>query len=355
MVAAGWSLGRRRRKSVYGRTRQEVSQKLTAALRDQQQGLPLVSQRQKLSRYLEDWLRWTKPTVRAKTYVSYEGCVRRHIVPAIGHLTLDRITPQHIQDLLDTKMVQGLSSQSVIHIRGVLRRALGRAMKFGLIPRNVAVLVDPPRLTHKETRPFSPEESRAFLHAIQGDRLECLYTLALTTGLRKGELLALKWQDVDLERAELHIKYGLDRLEGKLQLVEVKTKRSRRVVSMPPMAVAALRLLRPRQLEDRLLAGQRWHETGFVFTTTIGTPIEPRNVSRSFYCVLERAGLPRIRFHDLRHSFATMLLIQGASPRVVMEMLGHSQISLTMNTYSHVMPALQQDAAARLEALLTGA
>jgi integrase len=340
---------------VYGRTRQEVSQKLTAALRDLQQGLPLVSKRQQVAHYLEDWLRWTRSTVRPKTYISYEGCVRRHIVPAIGQLTLDRVTPQHIQELLDTKLADGLSSQSVVHIRGVLRRALGRAVKFGLIPRNVAVLVDPPRLTHKEIRPFSPEEARAFLHAIEGDRLECLCTLALTTGLRRGELLALTWQNVDLERAELHVRYGLDRFEGKLQLVEVKTNRSRRVVSMPRMAVAALRLHRPRQLEDRLLAGSRWHETGFVFTTSIGTPIEPRNVSRSFHCLLKRAGLPRSRFHDLRHSFATMLLIQGTSPRVVMEMLGHSQISLTMNTYSHVMPALQQDAAARLEALLTGA
>jgi integrase len=177
-----------------------------------------------------------------------------------------------------------------------------------------------------------------------------MYVLALTTGMRQGELLGLQWADVDLERAEFRVNRALQRYGGQLQLIEPKTAKSRRTGSLTASAVGVLQAHRARQIA----AGLAPLPTAFVFTSSAGTALEPRNVTRSFKRLLRRVGLPDIRFHDLRHSFATLLLVQGVSPRVVMEMLGHSQITLTMNTYSHVIPALKEDAAARLDAILGG-
>jgi integrase len=339
---------------MYGATRQDVARRLAAALREQQLGLLQTAPSQRLDVYLAQWLETAKPGLAPKSYIAYEMYLRRHVIPELGNLRLDKLNPEHVQALLTRKIEEGLAPQSVVHIRGVLRRALGRAVRFGLIGRNVAALTDPPRMQRREMASMTPEEARAFLDAIRGDRLEALYLLALTTGMRQGELLGLRWPDVDLDGGELRVVHALQRLEGTLQLVQPKTAKSRRSVTLPAMTVEALRHHHGQQAEVRLSAGADWKDAGFVFCTSIGGPLEPRNVTRSFQRFLKRAGLPRMRFHDLRHCFATLLLIQGLSPRVVMEMLGHSQMNLTMNTYSHVIPSLQREAAARLEALLKG-
>jgi len=188
---------------------------------------------------------------------------------------------------------------------------------------------------------------------MRGHRLEALYTIAITVGLRQGEALGLRWQDVDLDAGSLRVRHSLQRIEGRLQLVEPKTERSRRTVSLPGVVVSALREHRVRQLQERLLAGSRWQESDYVFTSTIGTPLDGVTVTHRFQETLRRLGMPHQRFHDLRHACASLLLAQGVSPRVVMETLGHSQISVTMNVYAHVIPALQRDAADRMDALLT--
>jgi integrase len=202
--------------------------------------------------------------------------------------------------------------------------------------------------------PLSPDEARCFLEAIRGDRLEALYLVALGAGLRQGEILGLAWADVDLEHATLTVRNALQRVDGRLVLVEPKSVTSRRVVALPIIVVDALRAHRTRQREDRLLAGWRWQDDprGLVFTTTIGTPMDGIAVTRRFQALLAGAGLPRQRFHDLRHACASLLLAQGVAPRVVMETLGHSQISLTLNTYSHVIPALGREAANRMDEML---
>lgn len=349
----GWADGKRQRRAVYARTRAEVATKVGVLVRAQQDGMIRLGPAQKLGDYLEAWLVSIEGAVRPRTLQTIRMYVRRHIVPDLGKARLDKLPPQRVQALLDSKLKAGLAPQSVIHIRAILRRALGRAMRYGWVHRNVAVLTDPPRLERFEIKPFLPDEARAFLEAARGDDLEALYKLALSTGLRQGELLGLKWEDVNLDGAELRVNHALQRFGGSLHLVPPKTLRSRRSVPVPALAVEALRRHRATQRDSRLLAGARWHETGLVFTTKWGTPIEPRNATRSFKRLLAKAGIREIRFHDLRHSCATLLLVQGVSPRVVMEILGHSQISLTMNTYSHVIPAMQREAAARLDALLT--
>ena len=216
----------------------------------------------------------------------------------------------------------------------------------------MATLVDPPRVQRREIEPLDPSDARLLLAAVRDNRLEALYSVALSVGLRKGEALGLHWKDIDFETGTLSVRTSLQRIGGRLQLVEPKSSRSRRVIFLPDATVEALRRHRARQQQERLLEGPRWHDTGLVFTTKIGTPFDPRNVTRHFKKILTNAGLPQKRFHDLRHTCASLLLVQGVNPRVVMEVLGHSQISLTMDTYSHVIPEVQQDAAELMNALL---
>jgi integrase len=203
-------------------------------------------------------------------------------------------------------------------------------------------------------RTLSSEQARSFLDAVQGDRLEALYTVAIALGLRQGEILGLRWIDVDFDAGTITVARALQRVGGRLMFVPPKSARSLRTVSMPTTLVAALRAHRARQLQERLAAGPDWNPDDLVFTSSTGTPLDSRNVTRRFQAALERAGLPRMRFHDARHTCATLLLAQGVQPRVVMETLGHSQISLTMNTYAHVIPELQREAADRMEAVLAG-
>lgn len=342
----------RKRPVVYGRSRTEVAAKLIQLGRERQLGNLPVGAPPRLDAFTEAWFKSIEGAVRPRTLHSDRMYVRRHLLPQLGSLRLNRISVAHVQNLLDAKLGEGLAPQSVVHIRSVLRRILNHAIRLGLLSRNVASLARPPRLERFEFQPFTPEEARAFLQAIQQDRLRALYLVALFAGLRQGELLGLKWSDVDLEAGTLRVNHALQRVEGQLRLVPPKTATSRRSIALPPMAVEALRQHRAAQTEERLLAGPEWLASELVFTTAWGAPIEPRNATRCFKRILARAALREIRFHDLRHSCATLLLVQGVAPRVVMEILGHSQIAVTMNTYSHVLPALQREAAARLEALL---
>jgi len=353
VVNLGYVGGKRRRKAFYGKTRKEVQDKLVEALRARQQNLPLAPERQILKQFLERWLEQSaRPTLRPRTYEGYRDHVNNHIVPALGHIRLARLSPEDIQQFLNDKLATGLSPRTVQYMHAVLRRALNQAVKWGYLVRNAATLVDRPRSEAYEIEPLTPEQARKFLEAVKGDRLEALYRVALALGLRKGEALGLRWEDVDFDSAQLSVRYSMQRIDGKLQLVETKTKRSRRTISMPDSVVSALRQHRARQLQERLLAGGKWQDTGLVFTTTIGTPIDGRKVSGHFKAILKEAGLPQKRFHDLRHTCASLLLAQGVHPRVVMDILGHSTIGMTMNTYSHVIPALQQNAAALMDALL---
>jgi integrase len=247
-----------------------------------------------------------------------------------------------------------LCSDTVQYTRAILRRAINQAVQWDLVGRNVAALTTAPSSKRYSFQPFTPEQARTFLDAVRGDRLDALYSVAVTVGLRQGEALGLHWEDLDLGRGTITVRHQLQRINKQLTIVEPKTSRSRRTIGIPDVTIAALQKHRIRQLEERLVAGAQWREHGLVFTTTIGTPLDARNVVRQYKKLLKTAGLPELRFHDLRHTCAALLVDQGVHARVVMETLGHSPISLTMNTYSHVMPVLQRDAASRINDLLTG-
>jgi integrase len=342
-----------RRKYFYGTTREEVRKRLSAAIHARESGTLADARGTSLGDYLDQWLAdVVRPNVRPWTYKGYEVHIRLHIKPALGRIGLDKLQPLHVQQLINERSRTGLSPKTVRYVLGTLRAALNQAMRWGLISRNPATLVDGPRVEQYEINPLSPEEARAFLAAVKGDRLEALYSVALTMGLRQGEALGLRWQDVDLDMGYIRVTKQLQRIDGRLQLVEPKTKRSRRTLALPASITKALLAHRNQQRDERIAAGERWTDSGLVFTTAEGRGLDGTAITKQFHAKLAHAGLPQRRFHDLRHSCATLLLVQGVSPRVVMDLLGHSQIGLTMNTYSHVIPDLRRDAAQRMDDLI---
>lgn len=350
---AAVSVGGRRRKWFYGSSREEVHRKLTAALHSLNTTGLADAHGLTLGEFLHQWLHEVvEPSVRRWTFHGYEVHIRRHIEPVLGRVAIERLEPVHVQSLINRKLKEGLSPKTVRYIRGTLRTALNQAVRWGLVARNAAALVDGPRVPTYEIQPFTPEEARRFLEAAKGHRLEALYAVALTLGLRQGEALGLRWQDVDLKLGYLRVTRQLQRFDGVFQLVEPKTNRSRRTVVMPPSITTILIEHQARQMQEKTVAQGNWKEWGLVFTRPDGYPLDGTVVTHQFHRFLDQAGLQQRRFHDLRHSCATLLLAQGVSPRVVMEILGHSQIALTMNTYTHVVPDLRRDAAIRMESLI---
>jgi integrase len=350
----------RKRKFVYGRTRKEAQEKLQAALQELQQGIMLEgNSKQTLAQFLVDWLENSqKQNVRARTYERYEEIVRLHVVPVIGRHRLQKLSAQHIQAFYTKKLNEGLSASTVGVFHDVLHKALDTAMKWGLVPRNVCDLVSPPHVGGYEIKPLTAEQAHQLLTAARGQRQEALFTLALATGMRRGELLALKWQDINFASGTLQVRRILTRVPSKLPgkgyvESEPKTQKSRRNVVIAPFALVALKQHYQQQLEVKKKAGDAWRDHDYVFCTSVGTHLNPsKDVLDPLKLLLKKAGLPDIRFHDLRHSAATLLLSEGVHPKVVQELLGHSNISMTMDVYSHVLPGMQQDAISRLNSTL---
>jgi integrase len=344
--AAGISLGNGRRKHFYGKTRQEVAQKLTAALKAKQDGLPLPSERQTVRTFLAHWLETVRPSLRPSTWTRYALDVNSKAIPNLGTLPLGKLGAAHLQRLYAQRLAAGDSPKTVVHLHAVLHRALAHAAQWDMVVRNVADLVSRPRVPKREMTTLNADQVSAFFDALDGERLEALYVLAVSTGMREGELLALRWQDVDLNAASLQVRATLTwGTGGAFSLSEPKTKSSQRQILLTSMEVEKLRQHRRLQAEERLRLGSAWEDLSLVFANEVGRPILPQNlVRRSFRRILDRAGLPHVRFHDLRHTAATLLLGRGVHAKIVSEMLGHSQIGITLDTYSHVLPTMQKDA-----------
>jgi len=364
----GWETGKRKRKHFYAATAAEVRDQLLKARTDQSQGLPVVTERQTIAQFLVGWLDLTlKPRAKPRSVESFTSIVNKHIVPELGRIRLDKLTPQHVQALLEKKRQpykkktrtgktvekRGLGPQSIANIRTVLRSALGQALKWGMVPRNVATLIDPPRIPRPKTHAIDADGARKLLEVARGERFEAILVVAVTLGLRRGEILGLRWSDVDFESRVIRVNQALQRVGGKLQVTEVKTERSRRVVAVPDSVIRALKIRRAQQAQERLIAGLKWMDSDLTFTNPTGGPLEPITLHRDFKRLLSIAELStNTRFHDLRHTAASLLLAEGVHLRMIMELLGHSSISLTANTYAHVMPAAMRDVADRMESIL---
>src|SRR5215210_6610202 len=329
---------------IYGKTRKEVAEKLTKRIADRDSGLIFDAGKMTLGEYLDRWLSDSvKGTVRVSTYERHEAIIRLHIKPSIGRVGLKKLTPAHVRSLYREKLDSGLLAPATVRkIHSTLHKALSQAVSDGIVPRNAAD-VKAPRPTPEEMRPLSEDEARAFLETAResGDRFEALYVLAITTGLRRGELLGLRWKDVDLQSSVLRVGHALVREGGRYRLGETKTKRGHRSIRLTSKALSALGTHRKRQLEERMRLAGLYEDHDLIFTTQRGTPLNPENlVKRSFKPLLEWAGLPSIRFHDLRHTCATLLLGRGVHPKLVQELLGHATISMTLDTYSHFLPSM---------------
>jgi integrase len=324
-------------KYICSKTRKGAASKLADALAERDSGLVYDCGSVSLGDYLGRWLEATKGTVRERTWIRAEVDVRVHIDPSLGKSRLDRLSALRLQSFYGMKLDSGLSPRTVQIIHATLHKALKQAVRWQLNPRNVAESVDPPKAEEKEIEPLDEGHARGLLKAAEGDELEALYVLAITTGMRSGELLGLKWEDVDFRAETLRVNRTL--FNGRVH--PPKTSKSRRCI----------RLSRPA-----LVALKNHGRTGeWVFCTGVGTPISVHNLhNRSWKPLLKKAGLPHERFHDLRHTCATLLLTKGVHPKVVQELLGHSSISVTLDTYSHVLPNMQEKAVAAMDAISEG-
>ncbi len=340
-----------KRRYVSAKKKGEAEKALRRAMADADRGLVFEAGTLTVGKYLEDkWLPDIKDTVRRKTFVQYESVVRCHLAPALGRLKLVSLTPAHVRALYRKKLGSGLAPRTVQYIHTTLHKALKQAVMDGLIPRNVTEAVKAPQVRREEMQPLSPEQVKTLFETARGDRLEALYVLAVHTGLRQGELLGLKWDDVDLDDGTLQVRRALTTAKGGPVLAAPKTKGSRRSVKPTQGAIEALRSHLERQLREVDGAGSLWQENGLIFASESGAPLDRRTVtSHRFKPLLKRAGLPPIRFHDLRHTCATLLLTRNVNPKIISEMLGHATIAITLDIYSHVLPNMRDQAAAAME------
>jgi integrase len=364
------------------RTQEEARKRLTALLRQADEGIPVSSENWTLADFLTYWLKnIVSQERRPKTYQGYESVVRLHLVPGLGRKRLAKLNAQDVRlfinrirsecqccrngwDASRAKPVccaltngqccdSRLSMRMVQFIHAVLRNALECAVREEIIARNVAKLVKVPVPKYKVNRGLTVPQARAVLKAARDHRLYALYVLALCLGLRRGELLGLRWTDVDLEAGKLEVVQSLQRVAGRLQFVRPKTSDSERTVPLPPICVEALREHRRKQFAERSDRWEEWTEHGLVFPSRCGTPMEPDNLRRSWGAIRKAAGLGEMRFHDLRHTCVTLLLNLGAPPQVVRDIVGHSDIEVTMTIYAHASLDDKRHALSRLSDTLS--
>jgi integrase len=334
-----------KRHAVYARTMKECQRKMREAHRLAESGVTTAPAAMTTGRYLDEWLETSvRGRLRPATVKSYEDTVRLFLKPALGRVPLVKLEARHIERML-ADLPAHLSDTTRRYCYVILRIALGRAYKQGLVLRNVATMVDAPSKAKHDVEPFSQDEVSRFLASIEDDRLQALYVVALATGMRQGELLGLRWVDVDLAEGTVTIRHTMSRIGAGLG--EPKTEASKRTVRLPASALAVLRRHKADQKVVKL--GE-----GYVFATRTGTALQARNVSRSYHRALERAGIEHRRFHDLRHTFATLLLGKGVDVAVVSKALGHSNVSTTADVYAHWTRPMQERTAAVMETVLTG-
>lgn len=339
--------GKRVIKTVYGKTQAEARDKLRDLQANVRHGTFCDAQPQTLAQYMQFYLDTSaKQSVKPTTFIAYESNVRCHILPRLGGVQLSKLAPRHFQALYAAMAEDGVSPRVRQLAHAILHKALDEAVCLELIPRSPMDKVKRPKVPHKTFRVLAPHEAEQFLVAAKGDRLYCLYLLAIATSLRQGEMLGLQWEDIDLKTGHIAVRHTLRDLKGKLELGEPKTEKGRRRIKLPDIAWKAL-----KDHKERMFA--EGHAKTWVFCDTNGGALRHNNLTRrSFKPLLKQAGLPDVRFHDLRHTAATLFMSKGINPKVVQEILGHSQISVTMDTYSHVLPTMQDEAAKAMDAIL---
>jgi len=342
-----------KRKTKYGKSQKLVRDWLHEQQNSVRQGAwtdsASVTVKDFLERYRSDVV---AHTLRPKTQETYNIIISNHLIPALGKVRLAALRPDHLQSLYSEKLTGGYSRRTVVYIHAVMHKALTHAVKWGLVVRNVADAVEVPRPEKKPPELLTEGQARAFLEAVKEHSLYSLYVTAITTGMRKGEILGLRWSDVNLDAGIIQVnQVALSVYKKGTILSEPKTEKSRRSIDLPTITVEALKQHKLKQ--DVIRASRsKWADNDLVFPTKNGTPIGSRNIYKYFQEALEKAGLPKVTFHSLRHLHSTLLLIAGIHPKIVQERLGHSRIDITMDIYSHVIPGMQKPAAATMDKVL---
>ena len=318
-----------------------------------------ASVRQYLSK---EWLPAVKATIRPSTYNSYVQHVECHIAPHIGSVKLAKLTGSQVNALYaklaetgSKNGTKGLSALTIHHVHSCLHKACKDAVRWGHISRNPLDAADPPRKKGdgtREMRTWTKEQLKAFLESVKDDRLSPLWHTLAMTGMRRGEALGLRWSDVDLENARLSVRRALIPTNREVVVSEPKTAKGRRIIALDPVTVEVLKAQAARQLDEQSECDEAWVDSGLVFTAVNGAALDPESVSRYWRQALRKAMLPTIRLHDLRHTHATLALQAGVHPKVVSERLGHATVSITLDTYSHAIPAMQESAAALIAGLV---
>jgi integrase len=347
--------GKRRQKRLGARTKQEIEQLVAQHVQAVTTGTYVDATKLTLGAYLAQWLS-TLEGVGPATRRRYADLVRLHVVPVLGSRPLAKLTPLDVQALYANRKAAGLSSTSVNLLHNMLHRALQQAVHWDLLVRNPTERVLAPRPTATEPATWTTAEVARFLAAADATDDAAMWRVAICTGMRRSELLGLQWADVDLERGVLNIQHARKRGEGnRWETGAPKTRKGRRQIALPPSAVEALRQHRRRQVEYRLQLGSAYQDNGCVFAGDQGQPMHPNVIAKRFERLSTAAGVPRIKLHGMRHTNATVSLAAGEHPKIVQERLGHSTISMTLDRYSHVTASMQQEAAQRLDALLSAA
>lgn len=345
--------GRRIRRTVYGQTPTDVETKLVQLRESADQGVPTTPGGLTVARYLQEWAtQIAAPRVRASTLAGYRYHIDRYLAPDLGAKRLGRLSARDVRQYLDRLRNRGVGARTVQYVHATLRAALEDAVREELLAKNVAKLVRVPTPPKSERHPLDVGEVRTLLKSARDHRLHAMFVVFALLGLRRSEVLGLQWGDVDLDQDVLHVRRGLQRVEGELQLLPTKTARSRRSVPLPPMVARELRAHRERQDAEREALGANWPDLGYVFTTPIGTPIDPRNCTRVVQRQCELAGVRVVRLHDFRHGCVSVLLALGVPPRTTMEIVGHTTLEMTMTVYGHVTLDDKRDAMRRLGDLL---
>jgi integrase len=355
--------GKRVRKWHSGyRTKRDAERARIEILSRLDHGTYVSPDRRTVGSYLEgDWLPAVKARLKASTWDSYSRNIRLHISPELGPIPLQALTATRLNEFYASLISEGrrdgnggLAPKTVRYLHGIIRKALADAARWNLLQRNVADQADPPtiRSTAPEMKTWTADELAQFLDFVSDDQLYAAWVVAATAGLRRGEVLGLRWIDIDLNASRLSVQQTLVSVAYETRFSVPKTARSRRSVSLDATTVAALRAHRKRQLEERMSWGQAYRDSGLVVTREDGTLVHPDRFTQMFDKHVKDAGLPRIRLHDLRHTHATLALAAGVHPKVVSERLGHATVAFTLDVYSHAVPALQEEAADRIAALI---
>lgn len=348
------STGKRKQQwmSIKG-TKKDAEKKLADMLHQLDNGSFIKTSKTKFGEFLEQWLENYRFKLSPRGYERYAGIIKKHLIPALGNITVNQLKPEHLQKHYTDCQLKGLSSSTVRYHHAILHVALETAVKWGLAARNPADAAEPPRVRHHEMQVWDEDEINKFIESAKDNRYYALFYTALFTGMRRSELLGLKWTDVDFIMSQIHVSRGLHQLKnGSYIYTETKSNTSRRTIALSPSANLVLQQHREKRKLECLQLQTKFEDSELVFCDTDGQPLRPNTVTRAWTTQAKRAGVKVIRLHDARHTHASIMLKQGIHPKVVQERLGHSSIQMTLDIYSHVAPGIQAAAAARFDEIV---